>query len=95
MRTTLLPKQQKKQKKRNISECKTIVVWIVFPWPLTLFTRSLMENDIDDCSMTAKIHERTKIKKLQHVYDNNIVAVVTKLKAVSQQKILYKLRMSY
>lgn len=47
-----------------------------------------MENDIDDCSMTAKINKGTKRNKLQHVDDNNIVAVVKKLKAVSQQKIL-------
>ncbi|EIE76157.1 hypothetical protein RO3G_00861 [Rhizopus delemar RA 99-880] len=42
---------------------------------------NLMENDIDDCSMTAKINKGTKRNKLQHVDDNNIVAVVKKLKA--------------
>lgn len=67
----------------------------VSPWPLILFTRSLMENDINDCSMTAKINKGIKRNKLQHVDDNNIVAVVARLKAVSQQKILYKLRMLY
>lgn len=85
MRIALLPKQQKKQKKKNC----------VSPWPLILFTRSLMENDINDCSVAAKIDKRIKRNKLQHVDDNNIVAVVAKLKAVSQQKILYKLRMLY
>ncbi|KAI7869262.1 uncharacterized protein EV154DRAFT_432012, partial [Mucor mucedo] len=56
---------------------------------------SLMENDIDGCSMTAKRNKGIKRNKLHHLDDNNIVAVVAKLKAVSQQKILYKLRMLY